>query len=91
MFEIRDERGNVLDQRPTFETAEERLEEICAASTEQATTNAEGTTGMTLRWTIVDTGTGQDVGWMSLTPDETRPYEPISQARPTGDHGGGPA
>lgn len=82
MYEIRDERGNVLDERPTFEAAEERLEEICAAATEQAAANAEGVDEMTLRWTIVDTNTGQEAGWMALTPDVTRPYEPISQAQP---------
>ncbi|WP_326829666.1 hypothetical protein OIE13_05890 [Streptosporangium sp. NBC_01810] len=86
MFQIRDERGNVLDERPTFEAAEERLEEICRQATEQAAANAEGVNEMTLRWTIVDTA-GREVGWMSLTPDTTRPYEPISQAQPDDDQG----
>lgn len=83
MYEIRDEHGNVLDARPTFPQAEQRLEEICADATRQATAGGEGTRGMTLRWTIVNTDTGQVEGLMSLSPDDTgHPYEPISETSP---------
>lgn len=83
MFEIRDERGNVLDSRPTFDAAEARLEEICAQATEQAAASGEGTRDMTLRWTIHDTDTNQIAGWMVLTPDDSgEPYTPISEASP---------
>ncbi|MFI6819250.1 hypothetical protein ACIBG7_43165 [Nonomuraea sp. NPDC050328] len=84
MFEIRDERENVLDTRPTFAEAELRLEEICAEATEQAAASGEGTKDMTLSWTIYDTEAGALAGYMLLSPDDSgRPYVPISQTRPT--------
>ncbi|MGI5286618.1 hypothetical protein ACQEVF_25220 [Nonomuraea polychroma] len=83
MYEIRDERGNVLDTRPTFDAAETRLEELCADATRQAAASGEGTRGMTLRWTIYDTDADQVAAWMVLTPDDSgQPYRPISEASP---------
>jgi hypothetical protein len=83
MYEIRDDRGHTVDTRPTFGEAEARLEEICAQATKQAAASGEGTRGMTLRWTIVDTTTGEVAGVMSLSPDDSgRPYTPISEASP---------
>lgn len=79
MFEIRDERDRVLDERPTFEEAELRLEEMCAEATEQAAANGEGTAGMMLRWSIYDSDAGAVAGYMLLSPDGSgRPYQPIS-------------
>jgi hypothetical protein len=83
MLEIRDERGNVLDSRPTFEAAEARLEELCAEATAQAAASGEGTREMTLRWTLYDTDADMVAGYMLLSPDDSgRPYTPISQAVP---------
>ncbi|MGP3917659.1 hypothetical protein [Nonomuraea sp. 10N515B] len=81
MYDIRDELGNVIDSRPTFDEAEQRIEEICAQATEQAAASGEGTRGMNLRWTIYDTRAGEVVGFMVLSPDDSgQPYTPISQA-----------
>ncbi|MGI5155843.1 hypothetical protein [Microbispora sp. CA-102843] len=74
MYEIRDDRQNLIDRRPTFEEAEQRLDEIARQATEQAAANAEGTAGMTLAWTIVDAGTGEVAATFSMTPDTTMPY-----------------
>lgn len=80
MYEIRDERGNVLDTRPTFDAAETRIEELCAQATAQAAASGEGTKGMTLRWTIHDTTTNTPVAHMLLTPDDSgHPYKPITR------------
>lgn len=76
MFEIRDERGNTLDSRPTFEAAEQRLDELCAEATRQAAANGEGTAGMTLAWTIVDTSTGEMAATMSMSPG-VEPYRSV--------------
>jgi hypothetical protein len=74
MYEIRDDRENVIDSRPTFEEAEQRLDEIARQATEQATANAEGTAGMTLSWTIVNADTGELAATFTMTPDTTMPY-----------------
>ncbi|PZG20623.1 hypothetical protein [Nonomuraea aridisoli] len=83
MYEIRDERGNVLDTRETFDAAEQRVEALCAEATKQAAASGEGTRGMTLRWTVVDADSGEVAAVMSMSPDDSgRPYRPISEASP---------
>ncbi|MGW5259710.1 hypothetical protein ACWEQG_01965 [Microbispora sp. NPDC004025] len=77
MYEIRDDRHNVIDSRPTFREAELRLDEIAREATEQAAANAEGTVGMTLSWTIVDTSTDEVAATFSMTPDPAMPYRSV--------------
>lgn len=77
MYEIRDERGNALDSRPMFDEAEQCLDEICRQAAAQAAANGEGTSGMTLSWTIVNTDTGELASTMTMTPDVTGNYESI--------------
>jgi len=77
MYEIRDDRGNTLDSRPTLREAELRLDAIARQATEQAAANAEGTAGMTLAWTIVDADTGELAATFTMTPDPAMPYRSI--------------
>lgn len=76
MYEIRDERDNTLDSRPTFEAAEQRLDELCGEATQQTAANGEGTEDMTLAWTIVDSNTGQVAATMRMSPG-SGPYRSV--------------
>ncbi|MBB2909307.1 hypothetical protein FHS43_000553 [Streptosporangium becharense] len=79
MFEIRDDLGHRLGQVPTFERAEELLEDLCRAAHAQAVAHGEGTSDLWHRFTVTDTTTGEQVAFRSYNPDPDRPYEPLNQ------------
>lgn len=74
MYEIKDQRGNVLASCGTFVAAEQRLDEICRQTAEHAADNDDWTP---FSWTIVDTDTGELVATMTMVPDGTGHYQSI--------------